>query len=697
MANELNIGVKFGAEGVPQVTKSITQLANQLKRFQQGLNNATGVDSIARLNRAIAETKVRIENLQKFTGSAGDGLGKITKGSNQATNALTNLSRIAQDAPFGFIGITNNINPLLESFQRLKAETGSTKTALSALGTSLLGAGGLGLAIGIGSALLTLFGDKLFGIGAAAKKAKEDTEELSRVIRDIGIIQAEATGGAQGQIAEVNSLAAAISDSNRPYAERKRALEELRDINKAYFGDLQLEDTATGKLTKAVEEYNKALVANAIVKAFVNEIADVAKAAAKADTELANATQRLTNAEKDLAAARATGRPTGREGTGQSQEEVAANKELIKAFKDQRAQREKVVDLQTQQLVLQNQLNKAQESALKFKSLDSGKEKNEVDLLKKRLEQLEKIKDLTKDIKTVTDLEEQIFDLKVKITLRDAAKNGLSKDEVDLLIAGFKSQLSDAFQREALAFEAIPKVKFQTVEIVPIPGIESKVAKATGFDKDIPIETDRELKIRLLGIKFVEAEEQAKTAVKKLKDTILNASVGALTDTASLLGETLGNILSGEGIGSSIGKAAEGLLKILGGALQEIGKQMIVTSALVESLKKAIDSLFGPGGTALGFAVGAALVALGGLMKSIKLPSFAGGVQNFGGGLALVGERGPELVNLPRGSDVIPNHMLGSGDVNINVVPVPLIRGRDLYLVLQQVGESNKRLGGGGL
>lgn len=37
--------------------------------------------------------------------------------------------------------------------------------------------------------------------------------------------------------------------------------------------------------------------------------------------------------------------------------------------------------------------------------------------------------------------------------------------------------------------------------------------------------------------------------------------------------------------------------------------------------------------------------------------AFADGVRNFGGGLALVGERGPEIVNLPRGSDVIPNEV----------------------------------------
>lgn len=44
--------------------------------------------------------------------------------------------------------------------------------------------------------------------------------------------------------------------------------------------------------------------------------------------------------------------------------------------------------------------------------------------------------------------------------------------------------------------------------------------------------------------------------------------------------------------------------------------------------------------------------------KSLHIPGFASGVTNFSGGMAVVGERGPELVNLPRGSDVIPNSSL---------------------------------------
>lgn len=48
--------------------------------------------------------------------------------------------------------------------------------------------------------------------------------------------------------------------------------------------------------------------------------------------------------------------------------------------------------------------------------------------------------------------------------------------------------------------------------------------------------------------------------------------------------------------------------------------------------------------------------ALGTLSSvGINIPHFASGVRNFSGGLALVGENGPELVNLPAGSDVFNN------------------------------------------
>ena len=49
-----------------------------------------------------------------------------------------------------------------------------------------------------------------------------------------------------------------------------------------------------------------------------------------------------------------------------------------------------------------------------------------------------------------------------------------------------------------------------------------------------------------------------------------------------------------------------------------------------------------------------------------NIPGFANGVQNFSGGLAMVGERGPEMVQLPKGSNVIPNQTTNNFNATFN-------------------------------
>lgn len=44
-----------------------------------------------------------------------------------------------------------------------------------------------------------------------------------------------------------------------------------------------------------------------------------------------------------------------------------------------------------------------------------------------------------------------------------------------------------------------------------------------------------------------------------------------------------------------------------------------------------------------------------GFLKGLGIPGFASGVDNFSGGLAMVGEEGPELAFLPKGTSILPN------------------------------------------
>ena len=70
--------------------------------------------------------------------------------------ALTNLSLVVQDLPFGFIGIQNNLPFVIKSFQDLSKETGGTANALKSLGSQLIGPGGLFFAFSAVTTGLTL-------------------------------------------------------------------------------------------------------------------------------------------------------------------------------------------------------------------------------------------------------------------------------------------------------------------------------------------------------------------------------------------------------------------------------------------------------------------------------------------------------------------------------------------------------------
>jgi hypothetical protein len=82
-------------------------------------------------------------------------------------------------------------------------------------------------------------------------------------------------------------------------------------------------------------------------------------------------------------------------------------------------------------------------------------------------------------------------------------------------------------------------------------------------------------------------------------------------------------------------------------------------------------------------ASGAATGALSGLKKFIGVPGFAGGTNFAPGGLAVVGERGPELVNLPRGSQVIPH-----GGMAPREELITRINGTGLDIILKRTYKS---------
>ena len=212
--DKFSIGIDADVSALQSKLKSAQ---NTLAQFEGALKKATNIGEINYLTKNIDNLKGRINILTQEANKLGRPMG-------DATNALTNFSRIAQDAPYGMIGITNNLNPMLESFQRLSKTEGGTKKALQAMAAGLTGPAGIGIALAVVSSLVVAFGD------------------------DIGVFIDKATGGSASLREFANSFTGAKTAFSDAYI-------QIENVNSAF------EKFKNGTLTKkdALDEYNNSL------------------------------------------------------------------------------------------------------------------------------------------------------------------------------------------------------------------------------------------------------------------------------------------------------------------------------------------------------------------------------------------------------------------------------------------------------
>jgi hypothetical protein len=217
MAEVIGLEVFLGMDS-QQLQGELQVAENKLRQFQTQLKKSTNPLEVAILNREIASLNGTIGNINTAMNNS-------SRSTNKATESLTNFSRIAQDAPFGIRGIANNLNPMVESFQRLAATEGGTKNALKAMVNGLIGPAGIGVAIGVVSSLAVTFEKQLkeFFKGPIGELEKF-REELNKVANDLNkLIGKEQTKRTQGIL-----LTELIVGGNA--TQQKEALKQLQDL-----------------------------------------------------------------------------------------------------------------------------------------------------------------------------------------------------------------------------------------------------------------------------------------------------------------------------------------------------------------------------------------------------------------------------------------------------------------------------------
>lgn len=264
-----NLEIGIGADN-SELLKKIDQAEKEIKKLekQEQVLIKAGLDTSG-LNQKIKEAKGNLDGLRTSLNNTSKSFEGATKSTANAGNTLTNFSRIAQDAPFGIIGIGNNLTSTAEAFAALSKDAGGAGGALKALGSSLMGGGGVLLAVSLVTTALTVMSQKGITVGDVFNKLTGNFDEFKKGLQDIN---KEAVKSGNEQAASVGAYVSAAKDINLSMHDRLIAVKKLQDEYPGYFGNLSKEQILNGDVSGAVKEVTKALIARAKAQAFAEKI-----------------------------------------------------------------------------------------------------------------------------------------------------------------------------------------------------------------------------------------------------------------------------------------------------------------------------------------------------------------------------------------------------------------------------------------
>lgn len=629
-----NIGINISSSvggalpGINSVNSSLQALSASSTLAARGLNGLTpstnnAARGMASLQNALTSGGRTLSQFSITAAGVQRNLVNTVQPANRAGNAIQNLGRVASDAPFGFIAIQNNLDPLLQSFRSLQAQTGSTGAALRELGRGLMGGAGLGLAFSVISSVVTTLIQKYGSLGNAISALNPFISESARFQVTLNKAMLDGAQAGQKEVANLQLLYKASQDVNVPLDERTKIVHELQKQFPATFKNLSDETILAGGATKAYEELTKALTAQAVVKATTDlaakELADVAKLRVEA-SKLSDELKEIQN-------------PKGGRGFFSS--------DPIKIARDVASKQQELLKNKFDQLDVEDRLAKVQQVQLDLVEQYGAKVLGiepppPPKPLKIKIEKTDADK-----IKEIVDSISQDF---LKLDTVFAATGGeaksLSQDRIPILTSAL-SQLS-------------------TLGVVPGTGlfddIKSQIDQLKAAVNGVPVT----LKIPIVIEPLPAATNSA--AIQAVTDGIKENFQRNLIDVSKIVNETLKSQLA-EGIasvaqgvgeafsGGGIKSALNGFVGAISSFGQSLGKQLITQGVALLAFNASLKSLNGT----TSIIAGAALIAASAAFKNFAskgVGSFATGGTAIGPQLALIGD------NPGREEHIIPSEVL---------------------------------------
>jgi hypothetical protein len=633
MANpriEVEIGAKTDGliRGVDGVILSMKQLKDESKKIEDALETSFNPDEVTLYNNQLAKLKAGMNALKS------QGVDPLTKATSNYNGVGVEFSRIIQDAPFGIIGVGNNITRLAETFQNLRTQSTSTGAALKTALTSIISPANL-LVLGISAVTtaLTLWqmgafesGESTKSLADAAKDAKEEMEEFRLSLDSVTQARIKGESSASKEIGDLKLLREQAENTNVTQKKRLEAVDALQKQYPETLGNLSKEQILAGDVGTAYEGLTKQIIATSKARAFSDKISE-------------NSLELLT-----------------------IEEQTAKKAEEILKLREKQAQLDENASKIDRSGLASGVLTGADLSASSNQSKINNLVQEQVDLINKR----NKInaENLTLETKITEQIGQGATFTKQAANSKSDSSKSIKKLLIDLKDYDEKLKKISVSSKDFEA--AIQKISNQRISTESLNNKLNDTDFTAGVSPptiEVPEVDDSNLS------KFVVRLAEFNSQVANV---IQNGAQNTLGDFAFSIGDALatgGNVLKAAGAS---------LLSGLAGILNQLGQLAIGAGLAIGGIKKALTTL----NPAVAIAAGVALVGLAGFV-SAKAKSLGGGVGGGGGSSV--------------GSSVASQSFSGGGVGGLgggvrDLTGELVVRGADLVYVL---GQSNNKIAKG--
>ena len=593
-----------------------------------GVSAATS--QLDKLGKAAQATAPKVEQLSKAT-SRYNGIG-------------IDFARVIQDAPFGIIGVGNNIQQLAQSYATLGAAGDSTSKKLKLAFGAIFSTGNLlVLAVSAITTALTFYEKGAFKSEDATKSLNDELEKYRENLQGISKANLEGIKNAQSEIANFKLLQAQAENTNNSLQKRIEAVEQLKKQYPEYLKNLTNEQILTGNVGTAYENLTASIIATAKAKAFQSQIGENAL----------NQATLAAQVEENLVKIK----------------ELQIEKANVLASSEKQNARDKQ-DFLTRASAIQSNINSLEEQNKKNKE-DSKKIDEENNKLAGEIN--EKVSQGASFIKA-SGKEIDVNKDKLKQYSQGWDDFNLGQETARELQDKLTFSTKDYEKTISAALGSYQEIKSKEVKIkLDVEGFEPETAGPRPFEvflDDVAYQLD----------KLPELEARVADFAKTINDLIEGNVTDAFVDLGYTIGETLatgGNLLTA--IGGS-------LLKSFGRFLGQFGQQLIAYGVAASAFGKVSAALANPAtaiiAAPLAIAAGIALTAIAGAIGSMGSKGMGGG--GGGGGSAGGGGVGTAF----SGGGAQGGLFAQNKDLNGELV----VRGQDLVYVF---GKASDRINKG--